>query len=1266
MKREFTHWLHHVCGVDGGVFMRLALLLVVCMTSIGGWAETKTATFSTFSSSGVNDNYYSASITADDNSQFSLTVTFGNDDLSTGKDGLTSAASETYMQIKVDGSNITGVSIYYESGRTPYTTATCSCNPAGSYNLNSNVAEWKLSGSTTSSVAITYGSTESGATAIVSNKVRITKVIVTYESSTSTNKQFDDVSVADQTMTVAGTLDLSELVKATESGNPVDGANISYEITNGKDYVTLGEDGHTLTAKAAGDAAVKATISKDGYDTKEVTINVSVNASDLPTVEVKVADKTVTKGFTFEPTVEYVKITNADGTEELLTDYTISYSTTETNNLTVNTDGTITSGGSGNEKTGYKATATVAGVKGKYQAGSCEFYVKVLNSVNEAVVTSDETTVTESSESGIDYEASYTIMKGEKISPYFYIVANGERIALPKEHIYLNYTDYKETTNTGENSVLLFAKATKDETVNSFSDFTDQVITGNSAGTATVKIKIRDDRKAYDSESSTTQECKLLKETVIKLTINVLNADNITAPSLTDSWSKEYKKGETPSENVTITNTYYSTNSASYVIYTTDGTDPSLTNGTKIENAASATLTISSSTVVKAMAVVVVDGVTKTSEIVEGHYTLIEKSSSSEGGGTTGGDDSKETKIIDKKAYDAGDRIELNNIVMTFGGVYGNTCDDAWDELTKSGSTVGSDGVLSNGYSVSNDNDALIETATVGDKGKAGNAGQAFEYKHYKSDAEAYQTYERVKNLPAYGDYFKFEPKKNGTLTVYVEQQGSIYTDGTDANDKTKKVNNYTKIRLRPLYFIDEQGLSQKATGASTTSRLDPDWKKIVRADLLGSNDDAEETMYTTAQMQTIYDFYLTYLKGLYASKNSTTNVDDVTEANALTMCDGKNYNPIFVLHYKDKTFTDASSESTALSLTNEYTATEKSYINAIQEIFDREIENDKVVVKNAVKDNTGYFLLTEGYVKYTFPVKAGKTYFLFGDRTKIGLSGFIFNPGTTSAETLTLATSATSGENTNAIEDVSGKTVTATVNRSFAKGYWYSLVLPFSVSTTQLQQALSETTNTATGSESELPNEKGMRDVKILYFKDIDVTGSTLNLHHYFHHFIPAGTPLFIRAEKAVSSVTFTNVQVEKTAVEAVKAGDFSLNGSFDTYSAPVHSYILLNTANSGMDAAGAGKFYQNETGSSYTLGAMCAAIEGATKEMSISIDGMNDEGGTSGIVETIASGKANGAVCGNDAIYNLNGQVVGHGLELYTLPKGIYITKGKKYIVR
>lgn len=821
------------------------------------------------------------------------------------------------------------------------------------------------------------------------------------------------------------------------------------------------------------------------------------------------------------------------------------------------------------------------------------------------------------------------------------------------------------TTNTGEKSVLLFAKAVDaDKTVNSFSDFTDQVITGNSAGTATVKIKIRDDRNDYDSKSSTTQECKLLKETVIKLTINVLNADNITAPSLPDSWSKEYKKGETPSEMVTITNTYYSTNSASYVIYTTNGTDPSLTNGTKIENAESATLTISSSTVVKAMAVVVVGDVTKTSEIVEGHYTLIEKSSSSEGGGTTGGDDSKETKIIDKKAYDAGDRIELNNIVMTFGGVYGNTCDDAWDELTKSGSTVGSDGVLSNGYSVSNDNDALIETATVDDKDKAGNAGQAFEYKHYKSDAKAYQTYERVKNLPAYGDYFKFEPKKNGTLTVYVEQQGSIYTDGTDANDKTKKVNDYTKIRLRPLYFIDEQGLSQKATDASTTSRLDPDWKKIVRADLLGSNDNAEETMYTTAQMQTIYDFYLTYLKGLYASKNSTTNVDDVTEANALTMCDDKNYNPIFVLHSDGTTFN--SSENAVWSLNGTYTITEKSYINAIQEIFDREIENGKVVVKNAVKDNTGYFLLTEGYVKYKFEVKAGKTYFLFGDRTKLGLSAFEFAPGTTNADTLTLATSAMNCENTKAIESVSGKTVTATVNRSFAKDYWYSLVLPFSVSTTQLQQALSETTNTAKGSESELPNEKGMRDVKILYFKNIDVTGSTLNLHHYFHHFIPAGTPLFIRAEKAVSSVTFTNVQVEKTAVEAVKAGDFSLNGSFNTYSAPVHSYILLNKANSGMDAAGAGKFYQNETGSSYTLGAMCAAIEGAPKEMSISIDGMDDEGGTSGIVETIASGKANGAVCGNDAIYNLNGQVVGHGLELYTLPKGIYITKGKKYIVR
>ena len=51
-------------------------------------------------------------------------------------------------------------------------------------------------------------------------------------------------------------------------------------------------------------------------------------------------------------------------------------------------------------------------------------------------------------------------------------------------------------------------------------------------------------------------------------------------------------------------------------------------------------------------------------------------------------------------------------------------------------------------------------------------------------------------------------------------------------------------------------------------------------------------------------------------------------------------------------------------------------------------------------------FILDSGISKYTFNVKAGKTYFVFSLRTKSGLCGFQFEPSSTSGGTIELTES--------------------------------------------------------------------------------------------------------------------------------------------------------------------------------------------------------------------------------------------------------------------
>ena len=459
-------------------------------------------------------------------------------------------------------------------------------------------------------------------------------------------------------------------------------------------------------------------------------------------------------------------------------------------------------------------------------------------------------------------------------------------------------------------------------------------------------------------------------------------------------------------------------------------------------------------------------------------------------------------------------------------------------------------------------------------------------YSHKRASTQ--KLHERTFGLPARGCFYKFEPEANGDLTVFVEQQGAMPKSQGEL---------YTSyVRKRPVYFLDEAGTSIKATYAYTSSKINKaDWKKIQETPFTGS--DAEF-------MTKLNEYY----KGIIDGTNNTfTNINSAVadERKALTL--GTSIQPIIVLN---------------------------------QEC------NKEILEKDENYDNTGYMTISEGYVTYRFPVKAGKTYYLFASGTKLALSGFRFKKDASySATNVTLDGNADNASTIDGLTEGNQYNVTLK-NRTFGSGKWYALVLPFSVSQKQMKNVFGD-------------------DVKVLHYND--VTGSTLNLFEHYYKMIVGGTPVLVKPSKDVTNPVFDNVTLTSKAVVDIESSGFKCTGSWDDVDFPKYSYFI-NAKDS--------KFYLYDptkvaAGTKAPhAGAFRTWIESTSNKPSVAakltmrINGVEDENETTAIWNAII-GNDDNAEAASKGIYSLSGQKM-NATDTRSLPKGIYIVNGKKVIVK
>lgn len=463
-------------------------------------------------------------------------------------------------------------------------------------------------------------------------------------------------------------------------------------------------------------------------------------------------------------------------------------------------------------------------------------------------------------------------------------------------------------------------------------------------------------------------------------------------------------------------------------------------------------------------------------------------------------------------------------------------------------------------------------------------------YSHKKASRQ--KLHERTFGLPAKGSFYKFEPEANGELTVFVEQQGAM--------PKSQGQLFHTYVRKRPVYFLDEAGNSIQATYAYTSSKINKaDWEKIQGTSFDESSSDAE-----------IIKKLNEYYKGIIDGTNTTfTNINSAVADKRAKLELGTSIQPIIVLN---------------------------------------EECNQNILEEDENYDHTGYMTISEGYVTYRFPVKAGKTYYLFASGTKLALSGFRFkkdeNYETDKLPNVTLDGNANNKTTIDGLTKDNQYNVTLN-NRSFGANKWYALVLPFSVSQKQMKSVFG-------------------KEVKVLHYNN--VTGSTLNLFEHYYQMIVGGTPVLVKPSKDVANPVFNNVTLTSKEVVEMEYTGFKCTGSWNDVDFPKYSYFI---------DANKSKFYQYDptkvaSGKAPHAGAFRTWIistsgnPSTAKKLTMRINGIEDNNETTAIWNAVIGNDDNAEVA-SKGIYSLSGQKM-NVTDTRSLSKGIYIVNGKKYIVK
>lgn len=312
-------------------------------------------------------------------------------------------------------------------------------------------------------------------------------------------------------------------------------------------------------------------------------------------------------------------------------------------------------------------------------------------------------------------------------------------------------------------------------------------------------------------------------------------------------------------------------------------------------------------------------------------------------------------------------------------------------------------------------------------------------------------------------------------------------------------------------------------------------------------------------------------------------------------------------------------------------------------------------------KSAHGWCVLADSPVTYTFNVKAGKTYYLYNFGSKIGFYGFSFDEGETKP---TVEEVSYADDQSNTIKATeAGHVAKVTVNRKMTAGIWTTCVLPFSLNKHQVDAIF--------GNTYSIDNENG---TQILYFDRVE-NGKVYFVRHAYNTIV-ANKPFLIKPSQNVKSISTAAVaDYPYVTIEATK----NVNGKPDDWCTG-NGYTWASSYSNDMTVKAGDGFISNQDGTFKNFVGASGTLKGFRGYLkrldtqanakpimlqvvnSSNVDGNNGE--TTGIEDLIID--ADGQLMpANGKVYNINGQLVSEDANSFqSLPSGIYIINGKKYI--
>ncbi len=564
-------------------------------------------------------------------------------------------------------------------------------------------------------------------------------------------------------------------------------------------------------------------------------------------------------------------------------------------------------------------------------------------------------------------------------------------------------------------------------------------------------------------------------------------------------------------------------------------------------------------------------------------------------------------------------------ITMTYGGwtdgsgpyKHSKTLKDLVDYWrTAKTDTVGRNDMTIDGFSF----------ATQGDQNATDENGKSF---NTSINNGSHQPWE----LPCRGTYLQFNPRENGTLMVYLLQNGCIDYTGTGTWGDVK--NGY-QLKYRPLFIVDE-------TGNAVT--LDHSW--AIDTSLLPetSRQASYAGRYTEGQYRTVYNDKT--VKTLLQNHGTKITTYDYSDCSFDLSAYASHQEDLKLLMAQWKTYDGTSA-------------------TARQEI---------------IPLTQGYALISKAFVRYTFQVKAGKTYYVFMRGSKLSNCGFSFVPAyyqqarpdsmvldlqnnddfskvfstavmkknslqasveaTAKAKSATQQKAASNELTTNELDNINVR-----LNRSFAKDKWTGVCFPFSISERQFKKLFGN-------------------DALIITYDS--VSGDSAFFSQHVYHMIVANYPYYIKPSQDVAAdQLIDSVTVEKGyAIKEMSDGaNYTSLGVYAPTQAIAGSYVFAGNNIYHLRSA-----LQLPTYRAYLkpLSANAAKISHFAMKTAGSkgvITDMDEDSPLTGIQELLSdedgtdSRRAHGHAKG---VYNLQGIYLGDSQVLPALPHGVYIVDGK-----